>query len=63
MRALRVALIGSRGIPGRYGGYETLFTELAPRLVARGFRAGPLEFLGGPVQPARREAAAQGGKG
>ena len=34
MRALRVALIGSRGIPGRYGGYETLFTELAPRLVA-----------------------------
>lgn len=37
MRPLRVALIGSRGIPGRYGGYETLFTELAPRLVARGF--------------------------
>ena len=37
MRALRVALIGSRGIPGRYGGYETLVTELAPRLVARGF--------------------------
>ena len=37
MRPLRVALVGSRGIPGRYGGYETLFTELAPRLVARGF--------------------------
>lgn len=34
---LRVALIGSRGIPARYGGYETLFDELAPRLVARGF--------------------------
>ncbi len=33
----RVALIGSRGIPGRYGGYETMFDELAPRLVARGF--------------------------
>jgi len=33
----RVALIGSRGIPARYGGYETLFAELAPRLVARGF--------------------------
>ena len=33
----RVALIGSRGIPARYGGYETLFDELAPRLVARGF--------------------------
>ncbi len=37
MRPLRVALVGSRGIPGRYGGYETLYTELAPRLVARGF--------------------------
>jgi len=33
---LRVALIGSRGIPARYGGYETLFDELAPRLAARG---------------------------
>jgi glycosyltransferase involved in cell wall biosynthesis len=36
-RRARVALIGSRGIPARYGGYETLFDELAPRLVARGF--------------------------
>ncbi len=33
-----VALLGSRGIPARYGGYETLLEELAPRLVARGFR-------------------------
>ncbi|MEO8196702.1 MAG: DUF1972 domain-containing protein [Thermoanaerobaculia bacterium] len=37
MRRLRVALVGSRGIPGRYGGYETLFAELVPRLVARDF--------------------------
>jgi len=37
MSAPRVALVGSRGIPARYGGYETLFHELAPRLVARGF--------------------------
>jgi glycosyltransferase involved in cell wall biosynthesis len=36
--APRVALVGSRGIPGRYGGYETLYEELAPRLVAAGFR-------------------------
>jgi glycosyltransferase involved in cell wall biosynthesis len=35
---LRVALIGSRGIPGRYGGYETLMEELATRLLARGFQ-------------------------
>ncbi|HEX3130580.1 MAG TPA: DUF1972 domain-containing protein [Thermoanaerobaculia bacterium] len=35
---MRVALIGSRGIPNRYGGYETLMEELATRLVARGFQ-------------------------
>jgi len=35
--APRVALIGSRGIPARYGGYETFTEELAGRLVRRGF--------------------------
>ena len=35
---ISVALMGSRGIPGRYGGYETLMEELGVRLVARGFR-------------------------
>ena len=35
---MRVALIGSRGIPNRYGGYETLMEELAARLVRRGFQ-------------------------
>ena len=34
---LHVALMGARGIPASYGGYETLFEELAPRLHARGF--------------------------
>jgi glycosyltransferase involved in cell wall biosynthesis len=38
VRPLSVALIGSRGIPARYGGYETLMEELAVRLLARGFR-------------------------
>ncbi|HSG40681.1 MAG TPA: DUF1972 domain-containing protein [Thermoanaerobaculia bacterium] len=38
MKRPSVALIGSRGIPGRYGGYETLMEELAPRLLTRGFR-------------------------
>ncbi len=37
MSAPRVALLGSRGIPARYGGFETLMEELAPRLAARGF--------------------------
>jgi glycosyltransferase involved in cell wall biosynthesis len=36
--SLRIALLGSRGIPARYGGYETLMEELATRLVERGFR-------------------------
>ena len=35
-RSLRLALLGSRGIPARYGGYETLLEELGPRLVERG---------------------------
>ncbi len=33
---LRLALIGSRGIPARYGGYETLMEELAVRLAEAG---------------------------
>ncbi len=37
LRPPRIALLGSRGIPARYGGYETLMEELATRLVARGF--------------------------
>ena len=33
---LRIAVIGSRGIPAGYGGFETFAQELAPRLVERG---------------------------
>jgi glycosyltransferase involved in cell wall biosynthesis len=36
VRHLRLALLGSRGIPARYGGYETLMEELATRLAAAG---------------------------
>jgi glycosyltransferase involved in cell wall biosynthesis len=36
LKSLRIALIGSRGIPACYGGYETLMEELAPRLAERG---------------------------
>lgn len=32
MRPLRIALLGSRGIPARYGGYETFMEEIAVRL-------------------------------
>jgi glycosyltransferase involved in cell wall biosynthesis len=34
--ALRVALLGTRGIPARYGGFETFAEQLSHRLVARG---------------------------
>ena len=36
MSPLKVALIGSRGIPARYGGYETLMEELSTRLARSG---------------------------
>lgn len=33
---MRIALLGTRGIPGRYGGFETFAEELSARLVGRG---------------------------
>jgi len=33
---LRIAMLGARGIPHTYSGYEVFFRELAPRLVERG---------------------------
>jgi glycosyltransferase involved in cell wall biosynthesis len=33
---MRIAILGIRGIPANYGGFETFAEELAPRLVARG---------------------------
>jgi glycosyltransferase involved in cell wall biosynthesis len=35
---MRIAIVGTRGIPGRYGGFETFADELARRLVERGHR-------------------------
>lgn len=35
---MRIAILGTRGIPGNYGGFETFAEELATRLVARGHR-------------------------
>ncbi len=36
VKPLRIALIGSRGIPANYGGYETLMEEISIRLVQLG---------------------------
>ena len=33
---LRIALVGTRGIPANYGGFETFAEEISTRLVARG---------------------------
>jgi glycosyltransferase involved in cell wall biosynthesis len=35
-RKLRIAVLGSRGIPHTYSGYEAFIGEVGPRLVARG---------------------------
>jgi glycosyltransferase involved in cell wall biosynthesis len=35
---LRIALLGSRGIPANYSGFETFYEQLAVRLAARGHR-------------------------
>jgi glycosyltransferase involved in cell wall biosynthesis len=38
MNAARIAILGTRGIPARYGGFETFAEELSTRLVKRGHR-------------------------
>ena len=35
-RSLRIAFLGTRGVPGRYGGFETMAEELGARLAERG---------------------------
>jgi glycosyltransferase involved in cell wall biosynthesis len=35
--SLRIALLGSRGVPARYGGYETMMEELSARLATAGY--------------------------
>jgi len=36
LRPLRIALVGTRGVPARYGGFETCVEEVGTRLVERG---------------------------
>jgi glycosyltransferase involved in cell wall biosynthesis len=52
-RLPRIALLGSRGIPARYGGFETFAQELSTRLVARGFEV--TVFADGREGPTTRE--------
>ena len=34
---MKIAILGSRGIPANYGGFETFAEELSTRLVQQGF--------------------------
>ena len=34
---MKISLVGTRGIPARYGGFETFAEEISPRLVQAGF--------------------------
>jgi rhamnosyltransferase len=36
-RDFKIAIIGSRGIPAKYGGFETIVEAVAPRLVEKGW--------------------------
>jgi glycosyltransferase involved in cell wall biosynthesis len=38
LKPLRIALLGTRGIPANYGGFETFAEEISVRLVQRGHR-------------------------
>jgi glycosyltransferase involved in cell wall biosynthesis len=37
-RPLRICMMGTRGVPARYGGFETAIEEIGSRLAARGHR-------------------------
>ncbi len=59
---MRVAMVGTRGVPASYGGFETAVEEIGKRLVARGHEvivytrvedreAAPREYLGMQLVP------------
>ncbi len=45
-KPLRVAILGTRGVPARYGGFETFAEELGSRLAERGHQVGVLGRTG-----------------
>jgi glycosyltransferase involved in cell wall biosynthesis len=57
--SLRIALLGTRGIPANYGGFETCAEELATRLAGRGHRVSvycrtpQIDFPGGQYRGVR----------
>jgi glycosyltransferase involved in cell wall biosynthesis len=49
---MRIAMIGTRGVPARYGGFETAIEEIGQRLVARGHEV--VVYCRGAEDPTRR---------
>jgi len=58
MVSLRIGILGTRGVPPRYGGFETFAGELSTRLVARGHEVSvycrEISKQDAAVSPARR---------
>ena len=55
---MRIAILGTRGIPGSYGGFETFAEEFAARLVERGHHVTVYCRTGNaPGRPARHRGA------
>ena len=52
-KTLHVAMIGTRGVPAAYGGFETAVEEVGRRLVERGHRDSD-DRARGPGHHARR---------
>jgi glycosyltransferase involved in cell wall biosynthesis len=52
---MRLAILGTRGIPARYGGFETFAEELATGLTVRGFDVTVFCEAGGTPAPATYE--------
>ena len=55
-RPLRIAILGTRGIPARYGGFETFAEELSTRLAKRGHHV-TVYCRERPTEPAYRGVA------
>lgn len=53
-KSVRLAILGTRGLPARYGGFETFAEELSTRLVARGHEVTVFgrRYIGGVVPDA-----------
>ena len=62
MKLLRISILGTRGIPARYGGFETCAEEIATRLVKRGHKVTVYAKAGSSTGEQKRETEYKGVK-